>query len=244
MPFPSNPTLGQYYNRMRPYAKPTPVPSYVSGRGTASKAYVKRAIKKMHEKKYFMKEQSSIAVSFDTHLLVDLSAIPQGDTDLTRDGDSVKLTSLQVRMTWQTGASQSADSYVRVVIFQWFDNSTPTPPLVLGALGAAFDGTTAMDAFYNHDRRRQFRVLYDNLSICGGSSDPAVASHLFRKTPVISFTPKIKGKRTGKKAYINFVGGGTTAQNKIYLLAISNIADGTNTEPVLLFNSKLNFIDI
>lgn len=55
-----------------------------------------------------------------------LSAIPQDDTNYGRSGNSVMPRYLQVQIRLECDIADSATDTIRLVIFRWKDNSTPT----------------------------------------------------------------------------------------------------------------------
>lgn len=175
------------------------------------------------EQKFLTTESINTYTSIDaTGSVTHLSAVPQGDTDLTRDGDSLTLISLQFKMAWL--ASGDTSNMCRCIIFQWYGNTTPVIGNVLpgsGAVGAVLEP-------YVHDGRKMFSVLYDKTLFVNPVSIPGnMAVRNIYKIP--------------KKKIFYFAGGTTTPINGIYMIFLS---DSTAiSHPSVVYSAKLNFYD-
>lgn len=182
---------------------------------------VKQVINTMAEKKY-LPYTNSTSVS-TTPVFLQFTGITQGDTDLTRDGDSVYLKSIQVGFSVLVG-----DSYnqVRFITFQWFPPSTlgTNPPTENDILQDSALGTISV---YNHDTRMNYRIL-DDKTVVVDSDDPNMIYRL-----IITKIPKRK---------LQYVGGGTVSPFHIYCLVVSDST--TATHPSIAYSGKTNFIDM
>lgn len=190
---------------------------------------VKALIKAPMEHKFFDSNTSAVGVPL-TAILFQISVIPQGDTDITRDGDQLMLTSIDVR-----GMVNVADTtnLVRLIFFQWRPNSNPalTDILNTGVNGIVPD----VYSMYNHDQKGQFKVLYDKtfkLAGFGTSASPsgAVSQEIFKLT--------LAKKLIKKLQYIN---GTTAGMNQVWYLAISDST--VSSDPTLTMKVRFNFID-
>lgn len=82
-----------------------------------------------------------------------LTEIGTGDTNITRDGESVRLKSLQLRGTYAIDPTTATNQKVRMLVIRWNDDSTPT-------IGNILQGGLVND-FYNLDETNKFKVLVD-----------------------------------------------------------------------------------
>ena len=84
---------------------------------------MKSLLQEVQELKIFVAQSTGISVDFGGSI-VDLTAITQGDSDTTRDGDRVMLKEVTFRWVAQVG---DAYNLVRVILFQYVPDSTGTP---------------------------------------------------------------------------------------------------------------------
>lgn len=219
----------------------------------SKKRYSKKSYSKKSEKKRLRKFASKMSkmvgekkyADFDYQItnLVDsagvitsLSDIGQGDADNERDGDQLTLTSLDFRYFWNMSGSVES-TRVRTLIFQWYP---PTIPIVTDILLFNALPATPLDvrfmAPYSHDRRFNFRVLYDKThlmtyqALAGANPNSYTSAQLVR---VIKFA----------RDRIQYIGGGVTGTNKVYVLFISDAPAGTPARPNVKYITKLNYHD-
>lgn len=184
--------------------------------GYATKGYVKRIASSTQENKYKEISAAYQEIPYDAAMVLDCSAISQGDTVNTREGDFVQPTGMQCGIRVQNDYSD--DAMYRLVLFQWHMDDTPVETDILPIDGAAFSGYDMLST-YNFDGRKKFTVLYDTKTkILGNTTSdenvPSIRVHQFHV------------KKKMRK--IQFNGAATTGRNKIYLLAFSNRATALN----------------
>lgn len=151
-----------------------------------------------------------------------LSDIAQGGaTDTSRSGDQLTLQSLKFNYSLVLGDSFNL---FRVIIFQWYplDTVAPSPGDLLQAVGTVDSPLST----YEHDRRFQKHVLYDKLH-----NLHTYQPQIVKKVKITKF----------KKNRIQYAGGTTTGQNKIYVLVISD--SSTVSHPSILWRTKILFKD-
>lgn len=155
----------------------------------------------------------------DAGVIQDLSAVPQGDTDTSRDGDTIFATSVQIR-----GLVNVADSHnqYRVIIFQWTPSTTPVIADILNL--STGHHTRSM---YETDKANEYKILYDRVFLMVSSSGDAVKQ----------FNTKIRLSRRK----IQFIAGGTSGTRKVYMLVVSDSAAATH--PCINCVAKLNYRD-
>lgn len=179
-----------------------------------------KQIAKQAEKKYHL--ATTTGAKDWAGACIDLTGIAQGDTDITRDGDELYLKSIRLK-----SLIQYADTYnaCRTIIFQWYDDTTPTPGDVLSPTYVG--GQQAPLAPYKHDLASKFKILFDK----------TILVDTYRPHAILD-TGYITG---GFKRRVHFTAGGTTGVNKLYLLQISD--SGVSTHPTMIAVARLNFTD-
>lgn len=183
------------------------------------RAVAKSVIAKQSELKYF---DTLVGVSADySGSLGCLSLVPQGDTDITRDGDQLYATSMQIK-----GYISCADTtnQFRVIIFKYKPEATPTDDDILAT--ATKGSVNYVNAPYHHDGRNQFVILSDRRYNLALSTNKAQVN--------ISHNLKLNTK-------IKYSAGGTTGYNQIWYFVISDSAAATH--PSVNMTSRLRFRD-
>ncbi len=197
---------------------------------------VRREITRKQEKKYLLTNQVDVGMSFDVPLLVSLCDIAQGDGDSERDGDSCQMKSVQIR--GRTNASHTDAQFSRILLFQWLQDTVPTLNQVI--LAGTPDAHAVFEP-YNHDRRHQFRILYDKTFVHGDNTNND------NRPTVYFFSAQINigllTKRFKMKNELRFQAAGTAATNKIYALGFSDASNAAAYRPTVMFSAKLNFVD-
>lgn len=181
---------------------------------------VKAIANKAGEKKFFATTSGGFQGVDWTGTITSISDISQGDTDVTRDGDQVYIRSLE--FSWEVSVG---DTYniVRLLVVQWFPATTPAVTDILLTNGSN-DGVLSP---YNHDSRFQFKVLYDR--------------KIHVNTDMPNRSLKFRLYKNFRYRRIQYIGGGTTGQNKIYIIKISD--SGAAPNPTMANFGKLNFSD-
>lgn len=209
----------------------------------AVKTYVKQVVRKAPEHKYTDLNLTGQTTDFSGKILCLSAATAQGQTDLTRVGDKLRLTSVQLKgQIWvpPSSAGYSEPVYLRMILFTWkpeginagvasVSNPVPTDLLING-IGSSY----APWSMFTHDKRGQFVVHKDktfqfNLGLSGVS-----VSHKFQVT------------KTFKSHPVKYISASTTnMQNGMYILWISNISAGDTNDygPNFNYNARLNYTD-
>lgn len=180
----------------------------------------RRVVKSNQEKKYFLQSTFSAAVSV-TPDIGSISDVPQATTDEGRIGDQLTLRSIEVRLS---AITSDTTNLMRFIVFQWYPNTTPVADDVL--IPNAVLTSNQVYAPYNHDKRFMFRILYDR-TMQLDTYNPAFATNfMIKKFP---------------RSKIQYQLGGTTGQNKIYVLKVSDST--VTTHPTMNTVYKLNYSD-
>lgn len=196
-----------------------------SRRRVPSKRFVRQVrhvITKTAEKKYWDTSVTSTPVSASGTVL-DLTPIPQGDTDQSRDGDQLTLRSIQGRFQF---IAADATNICRIIIFQWFIDTTVSgvSPLVDQVIQTISNPL----ASYNHDGRYNFRILYDRTFSMDTTDDLTASGRIYIYK--------------GLRRKVQYHGGVTGGKNKIYILYISD--SGAITHPSLTYYTRVTFSDL
>lgn len=185
----------------------------------ASKRYVRKQImayeKKNVEKKWLHTSFSQQVQSTGTTLQI--TSIPQGDSENQRSGRKVTVKS--VHMRFSVTATASAFNSVRMIVFCWRGYPVGgTQPVVLDILESQ-----SVQAHYAHKSSGQFQILYDKVFTVWPTDKPHIEQIV-----------NIWGKRRGWNKEIEFDGNPasfTRHSNGLQLLMISD----DNVTPYPLF---------
>jgi hypothetical protein len=201
--------------------------------GPAAMQQVRNLLSIAQESKFFDSKAYAVAVS-QTGVQYALSAIPQGSTDSTRDGDQINLKSIRIKMELYLqgiGGTNDFTNQIRVLLIRWIPMSTaaaPVPANILQDSASAAQSFTMSD--YNWDLRRQFVVEMDKTFNLSGNG-PSDLSFFFEK----------KWRTPGLPA--NFSAGSTTLQsNGLFLFVASDSILATH--PVFNLYSRVEYADV
>ncbi len=190
--------------------------------GVRALAMVK-SIKRQIEKKEKVTQATDVAFN-STPTVIQLSNLVTGDTNNTRDGDKVMVTSISFRWFFQRHASASV-TIARIMLVQDKQtNGSEFDPSDLLQDGSVLD---AIVSPYNTDNNHRFRVLYDKII---PPNNYAMDHRKWFKKVRIPLT------------YDNSAGTiADLTQNSLALVIMSD--EATNT-PVLTYNVRLRYEDL
>lgn len=183
---------------------------------------VNKKLSERLEKKYHLAQEGAENVT-DDGTIFGLSTVTQGDSDITRDGDSLYIRSTRIQGYIENAGG--APSHNRLILFQWHDDSTPTPSNLfpVGYLGSIYAPVSP----YHHDQRRKYTVLWDKKVRLDTTSNTSAFFDSGYKMPKV------------KK--IAYTAGTTIGSNKLWLLAVNDI--GSATYPKITFANRMTFND-
>lgn len=147
-------------------------------RTMATKAYVQKAIKAAEESK-FLDTAIDLVSTTHTHTPVNISLIAGGTTAITRIGDLIHLTSIQMKLQSQPHLSTPLDAHVKVMIFRWFDTTAP----VAASINLRSATVTAPVGLNNiTTSSKKYHILYtEYFNIVVGASNDHVIINKFMK---------------------------------------------------------------
>lgn len=182
----------------------------------------KSVVNRTSEHKYF---DTTGATTFSySGTIIQLTTVPQGNTDITRSGDQLEILNLYV--DFYVTPADSAVHLFQVLFFQWFPFNASDAPTVGEVLQTVANGTVAPISPLHHDLKRNFKLLYRLKGASYVTSGPSIV----RKQIVLK--PKYKK--------LSFVGGTTDAFGHIYVLFVG---DGSVSMTYGIY-SRLNFTDV
>lgn len=186
------------------------------------KSIVNRTINTRSETKHYNTYDSGTAVQ-NVVSITDLCPITQSNADTGRDGDQLELYNFQMNYALEGG---DATNIVRVMIFQWKDDSVPLDTDILFNIA-----NVPWLSFTHVDKKQLFTVLYDRKhSLCLNGAN-GVQNHRIH----------LYGKKLGRKK-IQYQGGTTTGMNKLYLLRVSDSAG--LPDPFMYHHTRIQYKDL
>lgn len=194
------------------------------------KGTVRSALKYAGESKYLYTNIGT--TNFDwTGSIQAVSFVPQGQTDVTRVGDKLMPTSLELRGHMVLAAAGRTFCVGRFLLIRWLQDTDDTSPSVSDILD--FTGTEGcVNSSYVHDKRGDFNVLFDTGAVQLNSY--GLASY----NPSM-FMIKKNIRLAGKE--IEAVGGTTAGRNHLYVIFVSDVV--TANLPYYRITAKLNYKD-
>ncbi len=184
--------------------------------------YVKRAIKASTQKHYW-NVHAATPVAFDeSGTIVDLLKPTQGDSHVSRDGDEIRLRSMEFRYDWQFNTGGTNPQPWRLLIFSYKSDDVP----IISDVLLNTDTGDAVNSAFNQDNRVNYKILHDKRMAASGGSAGGGTGVFFASKKLI------------KK--VTFIGAGTGGHNKIYMMALSNTSTAAD-QPELRYDSTIFF---
>lgn len=152
-----------------------------------------------------------------------LNGVAQGDTVTTRDGNSIRMKSINVRSFVNHASAGPAEQYVRTVIFVDTQADTIAPDI-----DEIFTTNASVDSFRNMNNTKRFRIYRDDV-VYVSSQNP-----IARRTYNIKSTLPVK--YLGTSDTLNDI-----ASNSVYILQYSN-ASGADV-PNAQYTARVKFVD-
>lgn len=229
--------------------------AHMSGEKKVSKnvkKYVKKALKKMPELKYTTESQNGIAIDNAPTLYVCITdSISQGVQDNnSRIGDEVKLDKWYLRLyTQQDPAATNANAVCmfRIVCFQAHEvvdtgSNTGTGLNAIyninRVLGPGYTGIPDITSPYNHDRRKEYTILYDKT---WHQVSPGTGALSQNNSQLHDIVKTISLKKAQKR--IHWIGNSATnAGNHLFCLILCQNPTAINPPRAYMLN-KVTYTD-
>jgi len=194
----------------------------------ATKTYVKKALTANKETNYLQVDSGSTGISYDTPLLVHLSAIAQGAGTSLRDGDRIQPIKLEYRFQVVHSAITEIS---RVILFQWKPDTAIEVPTLAKLLEVSGTNFSVYSPYVQDSvERAKFQVLKDYTFT--GAGVATTAPTFWRSIKVSKFLNK----------FINYNDGATTGKSQLYIIGFSNLASAS-VEPVFNRLATLHWKD-
>lgn len=202
------------YRRQRKY--------YASKRYRKPSKTIAKRVSNLERKLKFAQEVGAVDVTIDSTAsfvgaVSHLSPIGQGDNTNNRTGNDTHAKSLQLR--WNVVAADSTNM-VRVIVFYWKDDTTPTAGDILSAIST---GTAPLQTL-NFPNKDKYDIIYDRL-VTVGTGNLSYAEKVFLKT--------------SRKIEFDGSSSANIANNQLYVMYISD--SGAATHPVFQMISRLRY---
>jgi hypothetical protein len=158
-----------------------------------------------------------------------LSPIAQGDNISEREGDSIKVQSLELYGGVFRDPASTSNEGVRVLIVRDLQNAgaAPTAADILQAVGTAYAPYQAIDFLNGSDLNKRFTIVYDELTFVD----------TYHPTQMLSM-------KTNHDCHVFFRGTGSTVAssgNGTYFLVV--VSDAATNSANFYFSSRLRFTD-
>lgn len=165
-------------------------------------------------------DTSAFLIVSNTATITHLSTIAQGDGVTNREGNTVKLLSIQLRASYVT---TDATNIFRVILFRWKDRSTPTAAQVLNSSSNPL-------STLNNNTSKMYHILYDKL-IATDTYNPIRVTKKFLNYQKRPYT-------------ISFEGSGASdySEGNIWMLVLSD--SGSIGHPTMDYYMRLRFVDL
>lgn len=202
---------------MSPAKKPRLAPAVSKAVNRQIRKQLNKAIESKHHD--YLMNSSGVDFSGTMH---DLSQVNGGNSSITRVGDKIQPSQLDLR--WQVTIGDTTNS-IRMILFQWHpDDATdlPTTTEILQTIAVP----EAPQAQYNTNFRSQYRVLKDVTIPLGASSRETVTGRWLINKHM-------------RPIHYNF--GAVTGVDKIYLMVISD--SGAVPNPGFIGRWRMYFKD-
>lgn len=196
-----------------------------------------RALLSKPQLKYRTTEVTSTEVNYDSIHSQCLNLIPVGDSDITRDGQTIVMNSLQIKGLCRNAATTEAGAFVRYLVVL-----DKMPNEVAASLSSLLDlNSNATDVYMLRSRgqsaQNRFKVLLDEVVSLGGATSSATHEplkrsfkHFFKMAEICQFNDD------GTANTDDFQKG------QLWLYAISDIANAS-TGPTIEYSARVTFFD-
>jgi len=201
-------------------------------------------ISRFAEQKYHDKIFNKLSADWSASgSVLNLTDVSQGTTDTTRVGDKIMLNSIELRWLQYIDPAlfpTAVDQFYRVIIFKWYDDTTPGAGDILSQV---LPPPVGLISPYDHDRKVKRKVLYEKTYSCIWNW-PLYQTHRTDQYRKVFINLKSRSSRIKE---VHYQAGGTIAVGHIYVLILSNIPlpFGAANAP-LEWNmvSRINYTDV
>lgn len=154
-----------------------------------------------------------------------LTAIAQGDTDITRDGNQINVKSIQVKGQIYMDVAVGQSQTVRMIIFRdnnYLNATVPTPAMILEP--TAFGTSDAPYGMRNRRERDRFKVIYDKLFTLNTSGANTLPFNIYRRVNTKTTFADVTNSAYGKNSFWLMVISGAGATGRPTVNSISRVS--------------------
>lgn len=172
-----------------------------------------------------------------------LNPLVQGDTNITRDGDNVTFTSIQIRLSLLGVPTAGFGALYRIIFFRDLQ-SNGTAPTAAQLLDNSVT-TQFTDSPYNSDYTSRFRVIWDFRGVLQPTVPSTVVAGITTQT-ILSRKSWSSKRRLGFITNYGISNAGTIAditKNSVYALFLSEFSDASNEGPLLTGGVRMIYKD-
>lgn len=218
--------------RKRKYPKRSRISRYLSTGAKAlmvgsSALRIAKQVKNLVNVEFKHHEVSSSLTCVGTGHIISLSSVAQGDSQTTRDGDSIRGKSLQIRIRMGHNASGGTGQTVRMILFIDKQNNQPgtCDPTLSGTPYGVLNQSTLQSLTLPENSGR-YKILKDKMYTMTNDIKELIDLKIYKKiNPKITFTSSSTN---------------VAQKNNIYMLVFSN--EATNG-PSFAYATRLRYID-
>lgn len=206
---------------------------------------INKALKKSAELKWLDHTQSPVTVFGNVPVIQVLTDVPlpaagAQPTDVTRIGDSIKITSIDIRamLFYTPDVTNDPGQLFRIVIFQYKPNNGLLPPSQARLLNNDENGFPGPLSHQVISYQNDYHILYDRMyTVIGSTSTTGVSNqvkHVHINVPL---------KRATKK--LEFDGNTTAHNNAVYMAIFSSSSNAAGiADPAVGYQTRLRFLDM
>jgi len=190
------------------------------------------------EKKWFDTKAAATGVT-TTAAINCVTAIGQGDTSVTRDGDSIKAVSLALHADLNWSAYTAKDARVRIMIIRDLIQCGGTAPVIGKILYNVTNAQELMQSFMNMNYGKRIQILYDRVFTQNDNKDDNHIQWYYKFAPTTKQVDKMSKKAN---PHITWLDGTATDYDfgHVFLVAVG---DQTENPPTLSYITRLRFYD-
>lgn len=157
-----------------------------------------------------------------------ISFVPQGQTNITRTGDRLRMKSLTFTLSMSEPAlavTSATSGFVRFIIGQWFPLISSAP-----SAGDVLDNLVEYDSPYAMDTRSQYKILWDKTIPIAALNE--LSRNVYHQTLYFN----------DQHANVQCTSASVNGTNHLFIMSTASHAGGSNTV-VGRFQGTLRFTD-
>lgn len=191
----------------------------------AVKSTVNKTLNQRVEKKFHDSNNSASTPSY-SGAITTINDVAAGTSDVQRVGDELRMRSLKLRYAITPG---DATNMVRAIVFQWFDDTTPTLASILEITGDVLAPLSPYKHDLQYSKPKMFHVLHDKLY----TVDTTTHTQVLGGCDIRRFANR----------RVHFTEGSSTPDNNRLMLAFISDSAAVN-HPSVSYYARLSYDDM